>query len=603
VQVGASTSASPSGRLFALRPDGTQRWVFSTPDWVDSTPAIAADGTIYFGCWDGNLHALLPDGTRKWTFAASGFIASSPALGTDGTIYFGAGRGNFYAVDAGGTLRWTFPAADWIDSSAAIGPDGTLYFGSWDNNLYALRPDGTKLWHYATGGNIVSSPALAADGTVYVGSRDQHLYAISAAGTLKWRAALGDTIEASPVLGPDGTIHVATTGGRLFALAADGGERWRYPAAGQPSLASLYSTPAVRADGSLVFGTSDNALHAVRADGTLAWRATLGDWADSSPVVTTDGTIYVGCADKRLYAFASAVGPSLTDWGQFRRDPQRTGRQPLGAAGGTTGRLVNLSVRTAAGTGADTLIVGFVVSGLETRNLLVRGIGPALAAFGVPDALADPAIALFRGAGEIAQNDNWGASANPAQMVATAAAVGAFPLPDGSADAALLGAFAGGYTVHVRDVGGATGVALMEAYDAGGAGAARLANVSARSAVGTGSGVLIAGFVVGESTRAVLVRAVGPTLAEFGVAGALIQPRLQVFASAGRLIAENNGWATTGNSAAIGATALAVGAFPLTAGSRDAALLLTLAPGAYTAQMSGGDGTTGVGLIEVYEVP
>jgi hypothetical protein len=130
-----------------------------------------------------------------------------------------------------------------------------------------------------------------------------------------------------------------------------------------------------------------------------------------------------------------------------------------------------------------------------------------------------------------------------------------------------------------------------------------LANLSARSAVGTGGDILIAGFVVTSSTRAVLVRGVGPTLAVFGVEGALVDPRLQVYDSANRLVAENDNWSGSANSAIIAATARSVGAFALADGGRDASLLLTLPPGAYTAQVSGVGATIGVGLVEVYEVP
>ena len=125
VQVGASNSSSPSGRLFAINPNGSQKWAFTAPDWVDSTPAIAADNSVYFGCWNGVLYALRGDGTKKWELKAGSFIASSPALGADGTIYVGAGS-NLVAVNPDGTLKWSFPAADWIDSSPAIGPDGTI---------------------------------------------------------------------------------------------------------------------------------------------------------------------------------------------------------------------------------------------------------------------------------------------------------------------------------------------------------------------------------------------------------------------------------------------------------------------------------------------
>ena len=142
----------------------------------------------------------------------------------------------------------------------------------------------------------------------------------------------------------------------------------------------------------------------------------------------------------------------------------------------------------------------------------------------------------------------------------------------------------------------------MEAYDAGGGATARLANVSARSAVGTGSGILIAGFVVNDGACTILVRGVGPGLAPFNVPGALGDPQLQIFREA-QLVAENNDWGSASNSAALMTTAQAVGAFALPGGSRDAALLITLPQGAYTAQVSGVNSTTGVALVEVYEVP
>jgi outer membrane protein assembly factor BamB len=602
VEVGAASSAAPSGRLFALTPAGAQKWVFNAPDWIDSTPAIAADGTVYFGCWNGVLYSLRPDGTKRWEIKAGTFIASSPALGADGTIYVGAGS-SLVAVNPDGSLKWSFPVGDWVDSSPAIAPDGSIVVGSWDNSIYALRPDGTEKWRYATGGNVTGSPAVAADGTVYVGSRDANVYALNADGTLRWRIDTTDTVEASPVLGPDGTVYVATTGGRMLALDRDGAERWRYPAAGQPALNAIYSSAAVRSDGTIVFGSSNNALYALRPDGTLLWRSAMDDWSDASPLVTGD-TIYLGAADKKLYAFASSAGLAASDWPQHRRDPARNARAPAATVvGGGTGRLINLSVRTTAGSGDDALIVGFVVAGAGGRSLLVRGIGPTLGRFNVNGVLADPRIALYAGSAQIGSNDDWGLAANAAAIASTASAVGAFPLVAGSLDAAALNSFAaGGYTVQVAGANGASGVALMEAYDAGGGATARLANVSARSVVGAGADILIAGFVVQGGACTILVRAVGPGLVPFGVGGTLVDPELGVFREA-QAVAANNDWSASGNATLLAATARAVGAFDLPGASRDAVVLVTLQPGAYTAQMSGVGGTTGVGLLEVYQVP
>jgi hypothetical protein len=163
----------------------------------------------------------------------------------------------------------------------------------------------------------------------------------------------------------------------------------------------------------------------------------------------------------------------------------------------------------------------------------------------------------------------------------------------------------GAYTVQVKGANDTTGVALVEVYDAqDNTGDGRLINLAARAQVGTSGDVLITGIVVqGEKPKTILVRAVGPTLATFGVAGALANPRLRLF-SGEQLLRENDNWGDgdTVTRTQITQAAASVGAFGLPAGSRDATLLITLPPGTYSAQVSGVAGGTGVALVEVYEV-
>jgi hypothetical protein len=273
-----------------------------------------------------------------------------------------------------------------------------------------------------------------------------------------------------------------------------------------------------------------------------------------------------------------------------------------GATAVRTERLINLSSLARAGTGARTLITGFVITGQEARPVLVRAIGPSLAAFGVREALANPQLRLYRGDELIAENDDWSTGGAAAALAATFARVGAFPLAPGSVDAALaLTLTPGNYTLHLSDATG-EGSALAEIYDAGAEaapGAPRLANLSIRSDVGAGGQVLVGGFVIaGKTAQRVLVRAVGPGLVRFGVAGALAEARLAVYGPEG-LIAENEHWV----GSEVAAAAQASGAFALDEGSKDAALVLTLRPGAYTARVTGGGGAAGVALLEVYEVP
>jgi hypothetical protein len=271
-------------------------------------------------------------------------------------------------------------------------------------------------------------------------------------------------------------------------------------------------------------------------------------------------------------------------------------------------RLVNLSVRSSTGAGNDSLIVGLVVGG-SGGNLpvLMRAAGPTLGSFGVPGVLADPVLTLNGSNGAvISSNDDWSTGSNPAAISAAATQAGAFPFPNNSRDSALIAALApGAYTARVDGKSAATGIALMEAYQSGTA-AASLINVSARTRVGTGGDLLIAGFVVqGEAPKRVLIRAVGPGLNAFGVGGTLVDPQLSLYLQGTPApIQQNDNWSTDATAAAqITSTSNAVGAFALTPGSKDSALIATLAPGAYTAQVSGVGGTSGVALVEIYEVP
>ena len=272
------------------------------------------------------------------------------------------------------------------------------------------------------------------------------------------------------------------------------------------------------------------------------------------------------------------------------------------------GRLVNISCRATVGTGANILIAGFVVGGAGTagkESLLIRGSGPALVPFGVTGTLADPQLQLFSGSTVLGTNNGW---AGATTISNAASAVGAFAWSSPTShDAALLETLSGGgYTAQIAGESNDTGIALAEVYDATPAGtytatSLRIVNISARVQVGTGGNILIAGFAIGGSTsRTVLIRASGPALVPFGVTGTLPDPELQLYSGA-NVIEGNKGW---GGSAQISTAAVSVGAFAWgSSASADSAILVTLPPGAYTVQVSGASGDTGIALVEVYEVP
>ncbi len=271
-------------------------------------------------------------------------------------------------------------------------------------------------------------------------------------------------------------------------------------------------------------------------------------------------------------------------------------------------RVANLSTRTQVGTGANVAVVGFVVGPGSNKTVLIRAVGPGLASFGVGGTLGDPRIDLYDSstpARLITSNDNWQTVAAGAQgaTAATFGTVGAFNLTAGSRDAALVASLApGAYTAQVTGVANATGIALVEVYDV--TGPARLMNLSTRAQVGTGGGILISGLSIapGGGLRKFLVRAAGPTLGSFGVAGTIADPAIAIIDAAGAQVASNDNWGT-GNTTALSTAFVQAGAFGFTAGSRDAALLVDLEPGKnYTIQVSGVGNTTGLALVEVYDL-
>ncbi len=273
------------------------------------------------------------------------------------------------------------------------------------------------------------------------------------------------------------------------------------------------------------------------------------------------------------------------------------------------GRLTNMSIRSQAGAGDETLIVGVTVAGGDgsKKPLLVRATGPSLTAYGVAGALTDPFLEVVpRAGGEVLSNDNWNGDA---QVDSVGRSLGAFPMASStSLDAALYTQLSpGGYSMKVTGRAGA-GVALVEVYDATGAGSftaatPRLSNVSARTKVGVGDDVLIAGFVIGGSTsKRLLIRGIGPKLAFYGVGGVLANPKLELYRTVDGVstkLVEHDDW----SGSEIVAAADSVGAFPLDAGSKDAVLIQSLQPGNYSVVVRGVDDTIGVGMVEVYELP
>jgi sugar lactone lactonase YvrE len=592
-----------------IAPDGTVSTFAGQPvygAYADGTGSAArfyfpcelgsdAAGNLYVADWGNTVVRKITPAGVVTTFAGQAGLSGS-ADGPGPQALFGAQGPEGLALDAAGNVSVTDSANNTVRK---ITPEGTVSTLAGMAGVPAGSKDGmgsAARFNYPIGvgidglGNVYVADTfnllvrmIAPDGTVtsVAGKAGAAGNGTGSSATFNYPSGL--------VIGRQGNVYVADPGANavLVGIFEE-----------LPTMLAQPSNQTIAAGATAVFSLS-----------ALGGANVLYSWDhDGEPLL--EGGTYSGTTGPTLVV--SKAGPEtagaysclVTDVAGSVRSETVT----LTVVNTSNpGRLVNLSCRAPVGTGADELFVGFAVGGADRAgadSLLVRASGPALAEFGLPGVLADPSLQIVGPAGVVASDSSWKGSPAIAQA---AADVGAFPWADPlSADSALLASLgAGPYSAVVSGASGDTGLALAEIYDTTPAGAyqpssPRLVNLSARSMSGTGPGVLIAGFDIGGSTAiTVLVRASGPALAPFGLAGTLPDPRLQIFSN-GNLVAADTGWA---GDSSIAASAAEVGAFSWgNAFTADSALLLTLAPGAYAAEVSGATGDAGVALVEIYEV-
>jgi hypothetical protein len=258
---------------------------------------------------------------------------------------------------------------------------------------------------------------------------------------------------------------------------------------------------------------------------------------------------------------------------------------------------MNISTRLRVETGDNVLIGGFIIGGSAPKKVAVRGIGPSLAASGITDTLADPTLELRAANGAlIAQNDNW--QDDPLQAAQLTFLGLALPHPNESGLVATLSSGAS-YTAIMAGKDNGTGVGLVEIYDTNQAADSQLANISTRGFVQTGDNVMIGGFILGGSSQntGVIVRGIGPSLAQFGLSPVLVDPTLELRDSNGVLLIGNDNWQ---DEPAQAAQLSAHGLAPQNA--NESGIFASLPPGAFTAILAGKNGGTGHGLVEIYNV-
>ena len=319
-------------------------------------------------------------------------------------------------------------------------------------------------------------------------------------------------------------------------------------------------------------------------------------------------TNLTGAPDARYTHTAVWTGNEMIVWGGSGGGVLNTGgrycAQPLGGS-----QLGNISTRAFVQTGDNVMIGGFIVQGSEPKRVIIRAIGPELTQYGVPNALANPTLELHDGTGAlIASNDNWQhtiiggiITSNQVRDIINSGYVPG----DGRESAIIADLPAGNYTAIVRGVNNMTGVALVEVYDLTPDSASILGNISSRSFVQTGDNVMIGGFIVqGMVPKRVIVRAIGPELTQYGVPDVLANPTLELHDGTGALIASNNNWRTTIIGGIITSDQVRdiINSGYAPSDGRESAIIADLPAGNYTAIVRGVNDTTGVALVELYDL-
>ena len=338
IYVGWNEYPARRSHWYALSPQGGMLWTLDLPNIIWTTPAIGADGTLYFGSGmraPGSLVAVDPAGFVRWVLDGLDGISSSPAIGPDGTIHVAGGH-HVHAVDPRGEIQWIYETSDDIFgfSSPAVASDGTIYVGGMDGRLYAIDRDGSLKWTFKASDRVWSAPSIGPDGTIYFGTLDGLLHAVNPDGSGQWNVSVSrSAVQSAPSIGPDGTIHVLGTG--LFAINPDGSIRWHFH-----SRSSGYrSTPILGANGNVYIGAG-SAVTALDAQGGLLWEYQPGGDVLSdvrvhgSPAIGVDGTIIAtsfsytdgGTIHGIVETESANGGYAGSPWPTERGNPANTGR-------------------------------------------------------------------------------------------------------------------------------------------------------------------------------------------------------------------------------------------------------------------------------------
>jgi sugar lactone lactonase YvrE len=564
--------------------------------------AVGDNGTILTST-DGRTWTRRNSGTTDWlvgvTFGAGQFVV----VGDRGRILHSRDGTSWAGARASGTTQRLNNVLYATNKFVAVGEAGTIVTSD-DAEVWTPRESGVTGWLRGLAYNpapvartftnyfaFPSTPTFLGGSPAAFSVSGERGAVVTSHDGITWVASYGpphdvEALVSVPTesnfvgIGQNGTAVELRRTGYVNSRIMPTGHYYVFGAKPHPTGAQV-RLRGVAQGASALFATGENGTILAAPDVSGPWaRVPSGTTANLVGGVFHGNTLYIVGADETI----------------LQSDPLYVSR------------LINISTRSQVGTGANILISGFVVEGPVPKQILVRAAGPALTAFGLSGTLAAPILTLYDADSRpIATNTRWSTAPEAVAIAAAAARVGAFPFATDRADSALLLTLQPGvYTAHIAGAGETTGLSLLEVYDADASSneGSRAINISTRSHVGTADATLIAGFVInGAASRRVLIRALGPSLAGFGLTGVLAEPEIRLFDASGALQATARAWSQTSHAADIRHAATLAGAFDLPEDSKDAALVATLLPGAYTVQVSGLNNTTGTALVEVYDLP
>ena len=489
---------------------------------------------------------------------------------------FGSGS-VFRFTPAGG--KTTFATGLGNPAGLAFDAQGNLFVGNDAGTIIKISPAGVKTV-FASGLNMPFGVAFDANGNLFEADEGSgSVFKFTPTGA-KTTFATGLSSPAGLAFDQSDNLFVSDfTAGRIDKIAPNGA---------RVTFASGLSFPNglyVRPSGNLL--ECDSGSGNVFSFTPAGVRTTVASGFVGNPGVIADaaGNIFV------TQNFAGTItkiapGGTRTTFASGLFNPQYLAFEPAVRSA----QLANISTRAFVQTGNDVMIGGFIITGAGQKTVIVRAIGPSLAQHGITNPLQNPMLELHDHTGAlIASNDDWMNAPNRQAIINSGLA------PTNNLESAILTSLnPGSYTAIVRGVNNGTGIALVEGYDLDQSAPSKFGNISTRALVQTGNNVMIGGFIItGSGQKRVIVRAIGPSLAQHGIANPLLDPILELHNGSGAVIAFNDNWRDTQQSD-IEATGLAP------TDNRESAIVRILLPGNYTAIVRGKNNTIGVALVEVY---